>query len=165
MTSPVSILLLDDGHQTFDGLAAAVALFGRGRVELAYLDDAHSLRVVAQHTGVQLLLVDVDGAADPKSVLADLIDAVGLPIVVLTDGRPAVVDGVRAVDALAWLPTALPARELVELLTALAASLAARPGEGTNRCRKAIAILPPAEVERQDRRRSSRRMVSGVASA
>lgn len=123
MTSPVSILLLDEGHQRFDGLAAAVAVFGRGRLELVFLDDRHSVRRVVRDSGARVLVVNIDGDAEPKRVLAELVGGdVALRVVVLTDGRPAVVDAARAVDAVVCRPNVLAARDFVDQVTALAGS-------------------------------------------
>lgn len=81
------------------------------------------MRRVVRETGAGVLVVDVDGDADPKSALGELIgDDVDLRVVVVTDGRRAVLDAALAADALAFLFKERPASELVDELTTLAGS-------------------------------------------
>ncbi|HYH49365.1 MAG TPA: hypothetical protein VEG38_07430 [Acidimicrobiia bacterium] len=116
--------MLDDGYaSSLDAVAASVALFGRGRLEVRCASDLGSLRemagdLVAADTPA-VIVVDVDHDPAPKSVLAEAADA-GLPLAVLSDGRSdAIHDHALSVGAAAYLLTPLPAKELVANLEAL----------------------------------------------
>ena len=118
------VLLLDEGCATnLDAVAASVALFGRGRLELLCAPDLHSLRQMAGELAAlqapAVIVVDVDHDPAPKSVLAEAADA-GFPVAVLSDGRnDAIHDHALSVGAAAYLLTPLPAQELVAHLEAL----------------------------------------------
>lgn len=118
------VLMLDHGQAAnLDAVAASVALFGRGRLELVCAPDLGTLRemadeLVARHAPA-VIVVDVDHELTPKSVLAEAADA-GLPLAVLSDGRSdAIHDHALSVGAAAYLLTPLPAKELVASLEAL----------------------------------------------
>jgi len=135
MTPPphLHVLVLDDGEATTpDGLATAVAMFGRGRCELLYADHQGALRRMANQLATAgtaaVIVVDVDHHPEPKDVLADLAGA-GLPLAVVSDGRHETVhDHALSVGAAAYLPTSLPAQELVSQLTTLPRAPEANPG-------------------------------------
>jgi DNA-binding NarL/FixJ family response regulator len=118
------VLVLDDGEATtLDGLATAVAMFGRGRFELLYADDQDALRRLADQLGATgaaaVIVVDVDHHPEPKQLLADVAVA-GFPLVVVSDGRSeAVHDHTLSVGAAAYLPTSLPAHEMISQLATL----------------------------------------------
>jgi AmiR/NasT family two-component response regulator len=118
------VLLLDEGYATsLDAVAASVALFGRGRLELLCAPDRAALRQMATELAAlqapAVILVDVDHDPEPKSVLAEAADA-GLPLAVLSDGRnDAIHDHALSVGAAAYLLTPLPAQELVARLETL----------------------------------------------
>lgn len=120
------VLLLDDGHaQNLDAVAASVALFGRGRLQLVCVPDLAFLHQMATELAASnapaVIVVDVDHDPEPKSVLAEAADA-GLPVAVLSDGRSdAIHDHALSVGAAAYLLTPLPAKELVATLEALVA--------------------------------------------
>lgn len=128
----VSVLLLDDEAATsLDALAASVAVFGPGRLELLYATDAAELHRMAGELSAldapALLVVDVDHRPEPKSFLAAAADA-GYPLVVLSDGHDDAIAGhALSVGAAAYAPTSLPGRELVDLLAGLASPPAAVP--------------------------------------
>lgn len=119
------VLLLDEGHaSSLDAVAASVALFGQGRLELICAPDLGTLRQMAGDLAAAdaraVIVVDVDHDPAPKSVLAEAADA-GLPLAVLSDGRSdAIHDHALSVGADAYLLTPLPAKELVANLEALA---------------------------------------------
>jgi hypothetical protein len=118
------VLVLDDGKATtLDALATAVAMFGRGRFQLLYADHQDGLRRMADQLAdagtAAVVVVDVDHHPEPKDVLADLAMA-GFPLAVVSDGRnEAVHDHALSVGAAAYLPTSLPAQEMISLLAAL----------------------------------------------
>ena len=120
------VLYLDQGQATsLDAVAASVALFGRGRLELLSAPDLGALREMAAELGAfgapTVIVVDVDQDDEPKSVLADAAEA-GFPLAVLSDGRnDAIHDHALSVGAAAYLLTPLPAQELVTVLEALSA--------------------------------------------
>ncbi len=122
---PPRVLLLDDeAAGSLDALAASVAVFAPGRLELLYADDADALRRMAGELAAldapALIVVDVDHRPEPKSFLAAAADA-GYPLVVLTDGRDEAIAGhALSVGAAAYAPSTLPGRELVSLLATLA---------------------------------------------
>ena len=122
---PPSVLLLDDDAAgSLDALAASVAVFAAGRLELLYADDADVLRRMADELAAldapALIVVDVDHRPEPKSFLAAAADA-GYPLVVLTDGLDdTIADHALSVGAAAYAPSSLPGRELVNLLATLA---------------------------------------------
>ncbi|HET9771742.1 MAG TPA: hypothetical protein VFS16_12700 [Acidimicrobiia bacterium] len=124
-----SVLLLDDETATnLDSLAAAVAVFAPGGLDLLYADDADALHRMAGELSAldapALIVVDVDRHPEPKSVLAFAADA-GYPLVVLSTGDDdAIADHALSVGAAAYAPTSLPGRDLVNLL----ATLASPPG-------------------------------------
>jgi len=130
----VHVLVLDDGEATtLDGLATAVAMFGRGRLELLYADCPHTLRRMADQLAaagtVAVIVVDVDRHPEPKEILADIAEA-GIPLVVVSDGHnEAVHDHALSVGAAAYLPTSLPAHEMISQLITLPRS----PEEYTGR--------------------------------
>ncbi len=119
---PTRILLLDETDQSgFDGLAAASALFGHGRLALYYVDDRGAVSQEAQRLAVDVVVVDVDNEVNPKETLANIVgDDPDLRVVVLTEGHPAVIDGALAVGASGCLLKALPASELVAHLAQFA---------------------------------------------
>jgi DNA-binding NarL/FixJ family response regulator len=123
-TPPIQALLLDEGDAaSLDALATAVAIFGGGRFDLVYADDRDSLRYMADQLAAAgssaVIVVDVDGHPQPKDLLAEVAEA-GFPVAVVTDGRrDAIADHALSVGAAAYLPTSLPAQELVSLLGAL----------------------------------------------
>jgi DNA-binding NarL/FixJ family response regulator len=123
--SPLSVLLLDDDAATnLDALAASVAVFAPGRLELLYASDADTLHRMAGELAAldapALVVVDVDHHPEPKHFLAVAADA-GYPLVVLSDGRDdAIADHALSVGAAAYAPTSLPGRDLVDLLATLA---------------------------------------------
>ncbi len=118
------VLLLDDGYaSSLDAVAASVALFGRGRLEIRCAPDLVVLREMAgdlvEADAPAVSVVDVDHDPAPKSVLAEAADT-GLPLAVLSDGRSdAIHDHALSVGADAYLLTPLPAQELVANLEAL----------------------------------------------
>ena len=122
--SHLQVLVFDDGEATtLDGLATAVAMFGRGRCELVYADHQDELRRMADQLAAAgtaaVIVVDVDHHPAPKQVLADVAEA-GFPLVVVSDGRrQAVHDHALSVGAAAYLPTSMPAQEMISRLTAL----------------------------------------------
>jgi DNA-binding NarL/FixJ family response regulator len=122
---PPSVLLLDDeAGSSLDALAASVAVFASGRLELLYADDADALRRMADELAAldapALIVVDVDRRPEPKSFLAAAADA-GYPLVVLSDGLDdTIADHALSVGAAAYAPSSLPGRELVNLLATLA---------------------------------------------
>lgn len=124
------ILLLDEGETaSLDALAASVAIFGDDRFALVPAPDRGALwrtaDEVAAADGKAVVVVDVDHHPEPKDVLADAAD-VGFPLVVLSDGHDeAIHDHALSVAAAAYLPTTLPARELVAQLAALSSYRAA----------------------------------------
>ena len=121
---PIQVLLLDEGYATsLDAVAASVALFGRGRLELLCAPDLGSLREMANELAAldapAVIVVDVDHDPEPKSVLARAAEA-GFPLAVLSDGHnDAIHDHALSVGAAAFLLTPLPAQELVARLEAL----------------------------------------------
>lgn len=121
------VLLLDEGHaRNLDAVAASVALFGRGRLELLCAPDLPSLRQMAGELAAlripAVIVVDVDHDAEAKSVLAEAAEA-GLPLAVLSDGgNEAIHDHALSVGAAAYLMTPLPAQALVAQLEALSCS-------------------------------------------
>lgn len=123
--APPSVLLLDDEAATnLDALAASVAVFAPGRLELLYAADADALHRMAGELAAleaaALIVVDVDNQPEPKNFLAVAADA-RYPLVVLSDGRDdAIADHALSVGAAAYAPTSLPGRELVDLLATLA---------------------------------------------
>jgi DNA-binding response OmpR family regulator len=118
------VLLLDQGQETsLDAVAASVALFGRGRLELHSASDLGSLRDMARELATlgapTVIVVDVDQDPAPKSVLAEAADN-GFPLAVVSDGRSDAIHGhALSVGAAAYLLTPLPAQELVAALEAL----------------------------------------------
>lgn len=120
----IPVLLLDEGQASrLDALATAVAIFGRDRFELVSADDRDSLRRMADHLAdagtAAVIVVDVDHHPEPKDALADVAEA-GFPVVVVSDGRnDAIQDHALSVGAAAYVPTSLPAREIVSLLGTL----------------------------------------------
>ena len=112
--SPTRLLLLDDGvSPSLEAFAAAVGVFGHGRVELVYAYDRLSVQDLAEAFEVSVIVVDVDAVADPKDLLADIVEA-NVPVVVLTDGcDDSVYDHVASVGAAGYVVTGLPAREVV----------------------------------------------------
>jgi DNA-binding NarL/FixJ family response regulator len=118
------VLVLDDGEATtLDGLATALAMFGRGRFELLYADDQDALRRMANQlaatSAAAVIVVDVDHQPEPKQILANMAEA-GFPLAVVTNDRnEAVHDHALSVGAAAYLPTSLPAHEMISQLTAL----------------------------------------------
>jgi hypothetical protein len=118
------VLALDEGQaSSLDAVAASVALFGAGRLELRYAPDLPALRQMATELSAfdapAIIVVDVDDDAEPKSVLAEAAE-LGLPLAVLSDGRSdAIHDHALSVGADAYLLSALPARTLVASLAAL----------------------------------------------
>lgn len=126
-TSPLSlahVLVLDEDPTTsLDALATAVAIFGEGRFSLLYAEDPDGLRLMAdQLAGAgtpAVIVVDVDDHPAPKHLLANLTEA-GFPVAVVTGGNNhAIHDHALSVGAAAYLPTSLPARELVSVLGSL----------------------------------------------
>jgi hypothetical protein len=121
------VLLLDDGTaSSLDSVAASVAIFGGGRLELLSAPDVGALRQMAgELAGLNaraVIVVDVDQDPSPKSVLAVAADA-GFPLAVLSDGNDdAIHDHALSVGAAAYLLTPLPAQELVAQLAALSAA-------------------------------------------
>ena len=123
--TPLTVLLLDEvGSTSLDALAASVAIFGAARIEMIYAYDHDALHRMAGEmadigaTGI--IVVDVDHDPQPKRFLATAAEA-GYPLVVLSDGRnDAIQDHALSVGAAAYLPAALPAREMVGVLTTLA---------------------------------------------
>jgi len=128
--SSTPVLVLDDGDApSLDGLATSVAVFGGGRIDLHYAPDLDTLRSMSDelvaHRARPVVVVDADHSLAPKSLLADAAD-LGFPLVVLSDGRDdAIHDHALSVGATAYLVSALPARELVARLAAIA------PADGT----------------------------------
>jgi hypothetical protein len=122
---PIHVLLLDEDPTTsLDALATAVAIFGQGRFKLLYAEDRDRLRRMADELSsagtTAVIVVDVDDHPEPKHVLADLTEA-GFPVAVVTTGRnEAIQDHALSVGAAAYLPTSVPAREMVSVLGALA---------------------------------------------
>jgi DNA-binding NarL/FixJ family response regulator len=120
------VLLLDEGYaEGFDSVAASVAIFGRGRLELLAAPDLGALRQMAGELTAlgapAVIVVVVDHDPEPKSILAEAAD-LGLPLAVLTEGRSdAIHDHALSVGAAAYLLRPLPARELVDRLEALSA--------------------------------------------
>ncbi len=120
----IHVLLLDEGETTsLDALAVSVAIFGGDRFELIPVPDRDSLWSTADELAAAdtsgVVVVDVDHHPEPKSVLAHAADT-GFPLVVLSDGRrDAIADHALSVAAAAYLPTTLPAQELVAQLAAL----------------------------------------------
>lgn len=123
--APLRVLLLDDESATsLDALAASVAVFAPGRLELLYAADGEALHRMAGELAAldapALIVVDVDHHREPKHFLALAADA-GYPLVVLSDGRDgAIADHALSVGAAAFAPTSLPGRELVDLLSSVA---------------------------------------------
>jgi DNA-binding NarL/FixJ family response regulator len=123
--SGTAVLVLDDGEAAnLDGLATSVAVFGHGQLDLHYATDLEALRSLGDELTARqaraVVVVDADQSAEPKSLLADAAD-LGFPLVVLSDGRhDAIHDHALSVGATAYLLSALPARELVARLEALA---------------------------------------------
>ena len=119
------VLVLDDGEAAnLDGLATSVAVFGRGRLALHYATDLDDLRSMSDEIAARraraVVVVDADHCPAPKALLADAAD-LGFPLVVLSDGRDdAIHDHALSVGATAYLLSALPARELVARLEAIA---------------------------------------------
>lgn len=121
------VLVLDEEPDTtpsLDALAVAVAVFGRGGLGLLYAVDQDALHEMADALAAagtpSVIVVDVDRHPEPKQVLAEMAEA-GFPLAVVTDGgHEAIHDHALSVGAAAYLPTTLPAREMVSLLTALA---------------------------------------------
>jgi hypothetical protein len=134
-TSPQSpsVLLLDDEAATsLDALAAAVAVFAPGGLDLLYAENADALhRMAGELSAVDapaLIVVDVDRHPEPKSFLALVADA-GYPLVVLSTGADdTIADHALSVGAAAFAPTSLPGRELVNLLATLASPPGSAPG-------------------------------------
>jgi AmiR/NasT family two-component response regulator len=120
------VLLLDEGYATsLDAVAASVALFGRGRLEVRCAPDLGSLREMADELAAlhapTVIVVDVDHDPEPKSVLAEAAEA-GFPLAVLSDGHnDSIHDHALSVGAAAYLLTPLPAQELVARLESLSA--------------------------------------------
>jgi DNA-binding NarL/FixJ family response regulator len=127
------VLVLDDGEATtLDGLATAVAMFGRGRLELLYADHPGTLRRMADQLAAAgtaaVIVIDVDHHPEPKHILADIAEA-GFPLVVVSDGHnEAVHDHALSVGAAAYLPTSLPAHEMISQLSTLPRSPEAYTG-------------------------------------
>jgi DNA-binding response OmpR family regulator len=125
------VLLLDEGYATsLDAVAACVALFGRGRLEILCASDLGSLRQTASELAAlnlpAVIVVDVDEHPAPKSILAEAAEA-GFPLAVLSDGRDeAIHDHALSVGAAAYLLTPLPAQDLVARLEALLTELTER---------------------------------------
>jgi hypothetical protein len=121
---PTQVLALDEGQaSSLDAVAASVALFGAGRLELLYAPDLPALRQMADELTAgdasAVIVVDVDQDPEPKSVLAEAAE-LGLPLAVLSDGRSdAIHDHALSVGADAYLLSGLPARALVASLAAL----------------------------------------------
>lgn len=121
------VLLLDEGRSSsLDALAASVGVFGAGRFELLYASDLDALwQMASELAGAHadaLVVVDADGSAEPKDLLANAAD-MGFPLVVLSDGRDdAIHDHALSVGAAAYLLRELPARALVDRLEALSIS-------------------------------------------
>ena len=121
---PLPVLALDEGDAgALDAMATAVAVFGRGRLALHYADDRGGLRRMAAECvaagAPAVIVVDVDRHPQPKDVLADVADT-GFPVAVLSAGADdAIADHALSVGAAAFLPTTLPAGELVALLATL----------------------------------------------
>lgn len=124
--TPLTVLLLDEDESTgLDALAASVAIFGAGRFALRYAYDQGALRQLAVELAAlgapAVIVVDVDHDPEPKSFLAAAAE-VGYPLVVLSDGRnDAIQDHALSVGAAAYLPAALPARDMVSRLATLGA--------------------------------------------
>jgi DNA-binding NarL/FixJ family response regulator len=126
-TSPLPeahVLVLDeDPTRNLDALATAVAIFGEGRFNLLYAEDQDGLHLMADRlagTGTSaVIVVDVDDHPAPKQLLANVTEA-GFPVAVVSDGdNEAIHDHALSVGAAAYLPTSLPARELVFALGSL----------------------------------------------
>jgi hypothetical protein len=121
---PTQVLALDEGQaSSLDAVAASVALFGAGRLELLYAPDLGALRQMADELTAfgapAVIVVDVDHDPEPKSVLAEAA-GMGFPLAVLSDGRSdAIHDHALSVGADAYLLSELPARALVASLAAL----------------------------------------------
>jgi hypothetical protein len=121
---PIPVLCLDEGEaESLDALAASVAIFGADRFELLYAPDRDSLlRMTAELAAFgadALVVVDADHHPEPKSLLAKLAD-IGFPLVVLSDGRSDAIHGhALSVGAAAYLPSTLPAHDLVDRLAAI----------------------------------------------
>jgi hypothetical protein len=120
------LLVLDDGQATsLDALATSVAFFGAGHFELLYANDLLSLRLMAGELadlGAEaLVVVDADHDPEPKRLLAEAAET-GFPLAVRSDGRRDAIQGhAQSVGAAAYLPGALPARELIARLGSLPA--------------------------------------------
>lgn len=120
----IPVLLLDEGQaESFDALAASVAIFGGDRFELLYAPDLETLRQMTDElAGLHsdaLVVVDADHDPEPKALLAEAADT-GFPLVVLSDGHSdAIHDHALSVGAAAYLLSALPAQELVARLAAI----------------------------------------------
>jgi DNA-binding response OmpR family regulator len=120
------VLVLDEGQPTsLDAVAASVALFGAGRLDLLYAPDLPTLRQMAEELTAlgapAVVVVDVDHDPHPKSVLAEAAET-GYPLAVLSNGRSDAIQGhALSVGAAAYLMTPLPAQELVARLAALSA--------------------------------------------
>lgn len=118
------MLLLDEGDATsLDALAASVAIFGGDGFELVPAPDYDALwrtaRDISAADAEAVVVVDVDHHPQPKSLLADVAE-IGFPVVVVTDGgNDAIQDHALSVGAAAYLPTTMPARELVACLSSL----------------------------------------------
>ena len=118
------VLVLDEDPTTsLEALATAVAIFGEGGFTLLYAEDQDGLRMMADQLGTAgtaaVVVVDVDDHPEPKDLLADVTGA-GFPVAVVTGGRnEAIQHHALSVGAAAYLPTSLPARELVSTLRAL----------------------------------------------
>ena len=120
----IPVLILDEGPATsLDALATALAVFGRGLFALGYADHPSALWEMADELAAggtaAVIVVDVDGHPEPKAFLAEVAET-GFPVVVVSDGRnEAIHDHALSVGAAAYLPTSLPAREMVSLLATL----------------------------------------------
>ena len=124
-SSATPVLVLDDPDAgSLDGLATSVAVFGGGRLALHYAPDLETLRSMSDDLAARqapaVVVVDADRCPAPKSLLAEAAD-LGFPLVVLSDGcDDAIHDHALSVGATAYLLSALPARELVARLAAVA---------------------------------------------
>jgi DNA-binding NarL/FixJ family response regulator len=144
---PLPVLALDEGDPgALDAMATAVAVFGRGRLALHYADDRGGLRRMAAECmaagAPAVIVVDVDRHPQPKDVLADVTEA-GFPVAVLSDGSDdAIADHALSVGAAAYLPTTLPAGELVALLATLP-----RPAEPVSVVQERKLGIDPAQLD------------------